>query len=114
MASTRRPRSRPPPDPRLGRPAAGLLGHLAAVVKGGVDRLRPRSIRGRMALLATVMAVLLLAPAGLIAAILARQALTKAIWLEAREQAVLTAASVRDGRWADPVVPRVAGIDLIQ
>jgi signal transduction histidine kinase len=77
-------------------------------------RIRPRSIRGRTALLATVMAVLLLAPTGLIAALMARQALTKAIWLEANQQAVLTAAAVREGYLADPIVPRVAGIDLIQ
>jgi signal transduction histidine kinase len=77
-------------------------------------RMRPQAIRGRMALLVTVLAVLVLTPAGLLATMLARQEVTKAIWLEARQQAVLTAAAVRDGQSTDPIVPRVAGIDLVQ
>ncbi|MBC6471126.1 hypothetical protein HKK74_37395, partial [Actinomadura alba] len=51
-----------------------------------------------MTLWVMVIAVLLLAPAGVIGAMLARQALTNAIWLDARQQAVLTAAGVRAGR----------------
>jgi signal transduction histidine kinase len=68
-----------------------------------------------MVLFVTAMAVLLLAPAGVIGSMVARQAFTKTIWLEAREQAVLTAAEVRDRQPTDAViVPRVHGVDLIQ
>src|SRR4051812_6324454 len=81
---------------------------------GRAIRIRPQAIRGRMALLATVLAVLILTPAGVLATMLARQEVTKAIWLEARQQAVITAAAVRDGQSTDPIVPRVAGIDLVQ
>ncbi|MBC6461084.1 sensor histidine kinase [Actinomadura sp. HBU206391] len=109
-------RKRPSAQPGADRPAVGLRCGLGAVMnRAGAVRWRPRSIRGRMVLLVTVMAVLLLAPAGVIAAMVARQELTKSIWLEARQQAVLTAASVRNGQPADAaIVPRVPGIELIQ
>ncbi|MBC6466080.1 hypothetical protein HKK74_11290, partial [Actinomadura alba] len=84
-------------EPGADRRAAGRRRRLGAAVRAGALRLRPRSIRGRMALLVTFIAVLLLAPAGVIGAMLARQAMTRAIWLEARQQAMLTAVRVRDG-----------------
>ncbi|MBP2707841.1 HAMP domain-containing histidine kinase [Microbispora sp. RL4-1S] len=75
---------------------------------------RPRSIRGRITALVTLVAVLLLLPMGLAEAELGHQALTDAIWLEDRQQAVLTAAAFRVGRLTHPIVPTVAGIDLVQ
>ncbi|MEW9529057.1 sensor histidine kinase [Microbispora sp. NPDC049125] len=62
----------------------------------------------------TLLAVLLLVPTGIIGSILSRRAFYDAGWLDAREQASLTAAGVRVGDVDDAVVPRVQGIDLIQ
>ncbi|WP_433498039.1 sensor histidine kinase [Sphaerimonospora sp. CA-214678] len=75
---------------------------------------RPRSLRGNITLLATLLATVLMVPAGVLGMIVTRQALTDEMWTDAREQASITAAAVRSGRLADPVMPQVSGIDLIQ
>ncbi|MBC6462581.1 hypothetical protein HKK72_32695, partial [Actinomadura sp. HBU206391] len=77
-------------------------------------RLRPRSIRSRVTVMVTLLAVLLLVPAGVVGSMVARHAIAGSEWREVRRQADLTAADVRAGRPADSVVPTVAGADLIQ
>ncbi|GAA4577627.1 hypothetical protein GCM10023193_81570 [Planotetraspora kaengkrachanensis] len=76
--------------------------------------LRPQSIRGRLTVLVTLLAILLLLPTGAAEGAVGRQALGDALWLEAREQANLTAAADRLNELRDPLVPRVAGVDLVQ
>jgi len=76
--------------------------------------LRPQSIRGRLTALVTLLAVLLLLPAGAAEGAVGRQAIGDALWLEVREQADLTAAADRLHELGDPVVPHVAGVDLVQ
>ncbi|GAA4558919.1 sensor histidine kinase [Planotetraspora kaengkrachanensis] len=75
---------------------------------------RPRTIRGRVTLLVTVLAAVLLVPAALVGATVARQAFARAAWLDARSQATLVAAEIRAGRPAGAITPQVPGIDLIQ
>jgi signal transduction histidine kinase len=76
--------------------------------------MRPRSIRGRITALVTLLAVLLLIPTALAEGAVGRQAVTDGIWLAARRQADLTAAAVRLGRLSQPVRPAVGGVGLIQ
>ncbi|MBP2707178.1 HAMP domain-containing histidine kinase [Microbispora sp. RL4-1S] len=77
-------------------------------------RLVPRSIRGRLTALVTVLAVTLLIPSGIVGALTARQAFANPMWQDARRQATLTAESIRAGRLIDPIVPTVEGVDLVQ
>jgi signal transduction histidine kinase len=77
-------------------------------------RLRPRSIRGRITVLVTLLAVLLLAPTGLLIGSLARQTFKDTSWLDARHQSFTTAEAVRTGRLGNPIAPDVPGITLIQ
>ncbi|ETK31007.1 sensor histidine kinase [Microbispora sp. ATCC PTA-5024] len=77
-------------------------------------RLGPRSIKGRLTVLVTLLAAILLAPTGLVGALTARQTFSSTLWLDARRQAVLTGAAVRAGQLHDAVRPRVAGVDLVQ
>ncbi|GAA1296623.1 hypothetical protein Psi02_13060 [Planotetraspora silvatica] len=74
----------------------------------------PRTIRGRVTLLVTVVAAFLLVPAAVAGAVVARQAFARAAWLDARSQATLTAAEIRAGRAIGGITPQVPGIDLIQ
>jgi signal transduction histidine kinase len=76
--------------------------------------MRPRSIRGRITALVTLLAILLLIPTAIAEGAVGRQAITDGIWLADRHQAGLTAASVRLGRLADPVRPAIKGVDLVQ
>ncbi|MEO3807737.1 HAMP domain-containing sensor histidine kinase [Sphaerisporangium sp. B11E5] len=77
-------------------------------------RWRPRSIRGRVTLLVSLLAILLLVPSGILAGIIARQSVTNAVWLDARQQASLTAAADRLHRLTETVRPTVPGIELVQ
>ncbi|MBX6386137.1 MAG: HAMP domain-containing histidine kinase [Microbispora sp.] len=77
-------------------------------------RFRPQSIRGRVTVLVTGLAILLLIPAGILGAALARQAFSAAVWLNARQEASLTAAAWRMGRLRNVITPHVAGVDLVQ
>ncbi|GII58400.1 hypothetical protein Pth03_67890 [Planotetraspora thailandica] len=74
----------------------------------------PRSIRGRLTALVTLLALLLLVPTGIAEAVIGRQAVANGIWLEVRRQAGMTAASVRAGRQAAVLQPRVDGVHLVQ
>ncbi|GAA4594529.1 hypothetical protein GCM10023194_61670 [Planotetraspora phitsanulokensis] len=60
------------------------------------------------------MAAFLLAPAAVVGAVVAREAFTRAAWLDARSQATLVAAEIRAGRPVGAITPQVPGIDLIQ
>ncbi|MEW9528393.1 sensor histidine kinase [Microbispora sp. NPDC049125] len=75
---------------------------------------RPRSIRGRLTVLVTLLALLLLLPAGLAEGQVGRQAVADALWREDREEAALLAATLRGGHPAEPIVPRFAGVDLVE
>ncbi|GAA4565909.1 HAMP domain-containing sensor histidine kinase [Planotetraspora kaengkrachanensis] len=77
-------------------------------------RLRPRSIRGRLTVLVTFLALVLLVPTGLLAGSLARHAFKDTVWLDARQQSSSTAAALRAGRLGNPIVPHVPGITLVQ
>ncbi|MEV4296892.1 sensor histidine kinase [Microbispora rosea] len=77
-------------------------------------RFRPDSIRGRITVLVTALATLLLIPTGILGSILARQAFSTAVWLDARQEAALTAAAWRTGHFHSGITPQVAGIDLVQ
>ncbi|MGI5154522.1 HAMP domain-containing sensor histidine kinase [Microbispora sp. CA-102843] len=77
-------------------------------------RLRPHSIRGRITILVTALATLLLIPTGIVGSVLARQAFSTAVWLDARQEAALTAAGWRTGHFRHVITPQVAGIDLVQ
>ncbi|WP_432926301.1 sensor histidine kinase [Microbispora sp. CA-135349] len=76
--------------------------------------MRPHSIRGRITVLVTALATLLLIPTGILGSILARQAFSTAVWLDARQEAALTAAAWRTGHFHGGITPQVAGIDLVQ
>ena len=78
------------------------------------DRFRPQSIRGRVTVLVTVIAILLLVPAAVAGSMVATAAISDAIWQHTRRQAALTAAEVRGNRLTDPIVPTVAGADLVE
>ncbi|TQS24128.1 hypothetical protein [Microbispora sp. KK1-11] len=77
-------------------------------------RFRPHSIRGRITVLITALATLLLIPTGILGSMLARQAFSTAVWLDARQEAALTAAAWRAGHFRHIITPQVAGIDLVQ
>ncbi|MFC6084547.1 sensor histidine kinase [Sphaerisporangium aureirubrum] len=77
-------------------------------------RWRPRSIRGRVTLLVSLLAILLLVPSGLLAGMVARQSVANAVWLDARQQASLTAAADRLGKLSATIKPTTPGIELIQ
>ncbi len=77
-------------------------------------RFRPHSIRGRITVLITALATLLLIPTGILGSMLARQAFSTAVWLDARQEAALTAAAWRAGHFRHIINPQVAGIDLVQ
>ncbi|MEW9527574.1 sensor histidine kinase [Microbispora sp. NPDC049125] len=67
-----------------------------------------------MTLLVACLSVLLLVPAGILTAALARQRLAGMEWRNARRQADITAADVRTGRSQGLIVPQVSGADLVQ
>ncbi|GGO08529.1 hypothetical protein GCM10010116_17280 [Microbispora rosea subsp. aerata] len=77
-------------------------------------RLRPRSIRGRITVLVTALATVLLIPTGLLGGVLARRAFDTAVWLDAQQEAALTAAAWRSGHLRHVITPQVAGISLVQ
>ncbi|WP_405394639.1 ATP-binding protein [Microbispora hainanensis] len=77
-------------------------------------RLRPESIRGRITVLVTALAILLLIPTGILGSLLARQAFATSVSLDARQEAALTAAAWRTGQVHDDITPQVAGINLVQ
>ncbi len=77
-------------------------------------RFRPHSIRGRITVLVTALATLLLIPTGILGSVLARQAFATAVWLDARQEAALTAAAWRAGHLRNIITPQVAGISMIQ
>ncbi|GAA1289781.1 hypothetical protein Psi02_16630 [Planotetraspora silvatica] len=79
-----------------------------------LTRLRPRSIRGRITVLVSLLAVLLIGPTGLLIGSLTRQAFNDTVWLDARHQSSTTAEAVRTGRLGNPIVPEVRGVTLIQ
>jgi signal transduction histidine kinase len=72
------------------------------------------SIRGRITVLVTLMAVILLAPTGLIGGKVVHQSVANAHLRHTREQANLTAAAIRTGHLTDPIVPRNPGVDQVQ
>jgi signal transduction histidine kinase len=74
----------------------------------------PRSIRGRLTALVTLLAVLVLVPTGIIEAVVGHEAVAEGIWLEVREQAGMTAASVRVGHMSGVLRPHVDGVQLVQ
>jgi signal transduction histidine kinase len=76
--------------------------------------MRPRSIRGRITALVTLLAILLLIPTAIAEGAVGRQAITDGIWLADRQQADLTAAATRLGRLTVPVRPDVKGVNLVQ
>ncbi|GAA4576858.1 sensor histidine kinase [Planotetraspora kaengkrachanensis] len=86
----------------------------AAHIRRALSRARPRSIRGRITALVTLLALLLLIPTAAAEGAVGRQAVADAIWLEARQQADLTAAAVRAGNTTNPILPRVPGANLVQ
>lgn len=79
-----------------------------------VTRLRPQSIRGRITVLVTAFATMLLIPTGILGGLLARQAFATAVWLDARQEAALTAAAWRAGQIRTTIIPHVTSIDLVQ
>lgn len=81
---------------------------------GEVRGLRPRTIRGHVTALVTLMAVLFLIPAGVAASFAARHALAASTWRHIRREAEITAAQVRAGRLRTPITSRVGGVDLVQ
>ncbi|MBC6462557.1 sensor histidine kinase [Actinomadura sp. HBU206391] len=62
----------------------------------------------------TLLATLLLIPAGVGGGLMARQALTDAVWRHVRQEAAIAAVDVRHGQLSKAVTPRVAGVNLIQ
>ncbi|WP_250564429.1 sensor histidine kinase [Sphaerisporangium fuscum] len=76
--------------------------------------MHPRSIRGQVTALVTLLAMLLLVPTGVVASMVAHQSVTNSTWLEARGEATKVAAAYRLGHLGDPVKPGTPGIDLIQ
>ncbi|GII58815.1 hypothetical protein Pth03_72040 [Planotetraspora thailandica] len=74
----------------------------------------PRSIRGRLTALVTLLALLLLVPTGIAEAVIGRQAVADGIWLEVRQQAGITAALVRAGQLPDTTRPQVDGVPFVQ
>jgi signal transduction histidine kinase len=80
------------------------------------NRWRPRlwSLQGRITLLVTLLASLVLIPAGVVAGLMARHALTSAAWQQVRQEAAIAAAAVRRGQLTSAVMPRVTGVNLIQ
>jgi len=98
---------------RGGSVTAGRPGR-AARVRRVLLYARPRSIRGRITALVTLLALALLVPTAVAEGAVGRQAIADAIWLEARQQADLTAAAVRAGTTTDPILPRVGGAPLVQ
>ncbi|WP_285778981.1 ATP-binding protein [Microtetraspora sp. NBRC 13810] len=76
--------------------------------------LGPASVRGRITMLVTFIAILLLVPAALAGGQVARTAVSNGIWSSGRRQATLTAEAVRAHTLRNPITPAVAGIDLIQ
>ncbi|SNR88821.1 Signal transduction histidine kinase [Streptosporangium subroseum] len=75
---------------------------------------RPRSIRGRVTVLVSLLAVLLLVPSGLVAGLVAHRAINDSVWLQARQEATSAAAADHLGRLTDPIKSGVPGIDLVQ
>jgi signal transduction histidine kinase len=90
------------------------MSRCAARIRRLLSRARPRSIRGRITALVTLLALVLLIPTAAAEGAVGRQAIADAIWLEARQQADLTAAAVRAGATTDPILPRVVGANLVQ
>ncbi|MEU8273384.1 ATP-binding protein [Microbispora bryophytorum] len=77
-------------------------------------RFRPPSIRGRITVIVTAFATLLLIPTGILGSMVARQAFSTAVWLDARQEAALTAAAWRSGHFHHLITPQVTGVDLVQ
>ncbi|WP_239116480.1 sensor histidine kinase [Planotetraspora phitsanulokensis] len=86
----------------------------AARIRRLLSYARPRSIRGRITALVTLLALALLIPTAMAEGAVGRQAVADAIWLEVRQQADLTAAAVRAGTASDLILPQVAGANLVQ
>ncbi|GII52936.1 two-component sensor histidine kinase [Planotetraspora thailandica] len=72
------------------------------------------SIRGRITLLVTMLAVVVLVPTGLLAGSMVRHAVTDTVWHDAQRQSNAVAADVRAGRLDGTITPTVAGITLVQ
>ncbi|GGK89333.1 two-component sensor histidine kinase [Sphaerisporangium melleum] len=75
---------------------------------------RPRSIRGRVTALVTLVATLLLIPSGVLAGLVAHHSVRGSIWPTAREASALVADAYRLGRLSRPIRPEVPGVTLIQ
>jgi signal transduction histidine kinase len=95
----------------LSWPPVVILGSMTAIPR---VRMRPRSLRGRITVLVTLSAMFLLVPAGFLGGAVARHVLTSAEWREARQQAFVTARTIRSDHFSTIIEPRVPGIDVIQ
>ncbi|MFC0865599.1 ATP-binding protein [Sphaerimonospora cavernae] len=76
--------------------------------------LRVPSLRARLTLIATAAAALVLLPAGIIADIVVRDAVTDRIWDDSLSTASRIAAEARAGQLPDPVPTNGNGINLIE
>ncbi|MDH2426313.1 HAMP domain-containing sensor histidine kinase [Sphaerisporangium sp. TRM90804] len=74
----------------------------------------PRSIRGRITMLISLLAVFLLVPSGVIAGLVAHQSVGDTVWLEARKEASVAAAADRVGAITPTIRPTVPGIEFVQ
>ncbi|GII77258.1 hypothetical protein Sru01_22400 [Sphaerisporangium rufum] len=74
----------------------------------------PRSIRGRVTLLALALAALLLAPLGVAVDLVVRDAVAGALLRDTREAAARVAAAYHEGTLRNPVTPGPGGVDVIQ
>src|SRR4051794_31303408 len=73
---------------RRARGAGGSMSSTPVALRG--DRFRPQSIRGRVTVLVTVIAILLLVPAAVAGSMVASSAISDSIWQHTRRQAALT------------------------
>jgi signal transduction histidine kinase len=65
-------------------------------------------------MLVSLLAMLLLIPSGVLAGVVAHQSVTSSVWLEARQEATLEAATDRLGHLTNPIKSDVPGVDLVQ
>jgi signal transduction histidine kinase len=77
-------------------------------------RLPPRSIRGRITALVTLLALLIFVPTGVASALLARRTVTNNAWRHVRKAASITVGAVRHGALTGSVIPHVDGVSLVQ
>ncbi|RAY16206.1 two-component sensor histidine kinase [Actinomadura craniellae] len=74
----------------------------------------PRSLRARLTILVTLVAMCVFVPGGVIGALMARHTLVESAWRHTGETASQTAAAVRHGTTRGATVPGGRGVDLVQ